>query len=62
MEKNHGRKVPLLYIQNVAESVQAIAEAKEEKWGYKVPHLDVPVATVSIGMDGAENVPISVRV
>ncbi|MCP5494323.1 MAG: ISKra4 family transposase [Leptospiraceae bacterium] len=26
---------------------------KEEKWGYKVPHLDVPVATVSIGMDGA---------
>ncbi|MCB9074045.1 MAG: ISKra4 family transposase [Leptospiraceae bacterium] len=53
LEKNHGRKVPLLYIQNVAESVQAIAEAKEEKWGYKVPHLDVPVATVSIGMDGA---------
>lgn len=53
LDKNHGRKVTLQYSQDIAKNVQSIAEAKEEKWGYKVPNLDAPVTTVSIGMDGA---------
>jgi len=39
--------------QNVADSVAAVALAKEETWNYEVPTLEEPVATVTIGLDGA---------
>lgn len=50
--ENHGRQVAKGYVQNVADFVGAIALEKEEDWTYKTPAQDVPVSTVSIGIDG----------
>ena len=50
--ENHGRKIAKGYVQNVAESVGSIALEKEEDWTYKTPSQEVPVSTVSIGIDG----------
>lgn len=52
MEQNHGRKVTRSQVQNIAEAVSAVLEAKEDTWRYAVPELDSKVASVSIGMDG----------
>jgi len=52
MEQNHGRKVTRSQVQNIAEAVSAVLEAKEDDWRYAVPELDSKVASVSIGMDG----------
>ena len=40
------------YLQNVAEAVGAIAQAKEETWQYETPTLEVAVKTVAVGLDG----------
>jgi hypothetical protein len=52
LEQNHGRKITRSFVQNVAETVGAIALLKEEDWHYHTPKLAMPVATVSIGIDG----------
>jgi hypothetical protein len=53
LEANHGRCVARSFVQNVADSVAAVALAKEETWNYEVPTLEEPVATITIGLDGA---------
>jgi hypothetical protein len=53
LEENHGRKVAASYIQNVAEWVGTIAEAKEEDWEYELPALAEGIATVAVSLDGA---------
>jgi hypothetical protein len=40
------------YLQNVADTVGSVAQAKEESWHYATPKLDQPVETVGIGVDG----------
>lgn len=50
--ENHGRAVARSYIQNVAEAVSAVAQAKEEDWSYTTPTLPAAVASVAIGLDG----------
>jgi hypothetical protein len=52
LQQNHGRTVTRSFIQNVAEAVGSIAQLKEEDWHYQTPKLPLPVATVSIGIDG----------
>jgi len=53
LENNHGRTMARSFVQNVADSVAAVALAKEETWQYEVPTLEEPVATITIGLDGA---------
>ena len=50
--ENHGRQIAKGYVQNVADIVGAIALEKEEDWTYTTPSQEVPVSTVSIGIDG----------
>jgi hypothetical protein len=49
---NHGRAVSLAFVQDLAGVVAAAVQAKEETWQYATPPLDVPVQTVSLGVDG----------
>lgn len=49
---NHGRKVAKAFIQGVADAVATVALAKEEAWDYDLPEFEVPVATVTVGLDG----------
>lgn len=53
LEDNHGRHTTLRYLQQVSESVAAIAQVKEETWKYATPKIDMPIETVSISLDGA---------
>ena len=53
MEMNHGRALNRSFVQNVAESVSAIAQLTEEDDNYSIPPLDEPVNTVAMSMDGA---------
>jgi hypothetical protein len=41
------------HIQNLAEAVASVAQAKEEKWEYDLPELSAEVASVAFGLDGA---------
>lgn len=50
--ENHQRNVSRCYLQDIAEEVGAIAEAKEEHWQYAEPELEAVVATASVGIDG----------
>lgn len=52
LEDNHGRKVSVSFLQNLSNSIAAIAQAKEEEWSYHIPELDAPVATIGISLDG----------
>src|ERR671936_856179 len=52
LAENHGRRVARSYLQNLAEAVGSIVQAKEETWHYATPRLTVPVHTVAIGPDG----------
>lgn len=53
LEQNHGRKIATSYIQNVAEWVGSIANAKEELWDYALPSLDKTITTIVVSLDGA---------
>jgi len=53
LDQNHGRQVAASYIQNVAEWVGSIAEAKEEDWDYALPPLAGGIATIAISLGGA---------
>jgi hypothetical protein len=50
--ENHGRVVARSYLQNLAEAVGTVVEAKEESWRYEVPKLDEAVHSIAIGLDG----------
>jgi hypothetical protein len=52
LAENHGRRVARSYLQNLAEAVGSIVQAKEETWHYATPHLTIPVHTVAISLDG----------
>ena len=52
LKENHARAVARSYIQNVAEAVGAVVEAKEDKWKYPTPPIDKKVGSIAIGMDG----------
>jgi hypothetical protein len=49
--ENHGRKVSRCYLQDIAQDVAMIAEAKEERWRYADPELPTEVSTVAVGVD-----------
>lgn len=53
LAENHGRRVAKAFVQDVADAVAAVALAKEEAWEYALPAFDEPVATVTVGLDGA---------
>jgi hypothetical protein len=50
---NHGRRVSLSFLQNIADSVGAIGQATEERWSYEMPDLNEEVCTVAMSLDGA---------
>lgn len=50
--ENHGRSIARSYIQNVADWVGTIAEAKEERWEYELPPLEAAIRTVVVSLDG----------
>jgi hypothetical protein len=50
--ENHGRTVARSYLQNLAEAVGTVVEAKEESWQYAVPTLDQAVHSIAIELDG----------
>ena len=52
LAENHGRRVARSYLQNLAEAVGGIVQAKEETWHYTTPRLTVPVHTGAIDLDG----------
>jgi hypothetical protein len=52
LDQNHGRRVSLCLVQDLADAVGSVALAKEEDWHYATPKLDVPVATIGMGLDG----------
>ncbi len=52
LKENHGRPVARSYIQNVAEAVSVVVEAKEDKWKYQTPEVEKKVSSIAIGMDG----------
>jgi hypothetical protein len=52
LRENHGRDLPLAFVQILAEAVGTIALATEEDWDYQTPKQSVPIPTISIGLDG----------
>ena len=53
LRDNHARKTTISYLQNVADYVGSIAQAKEESWEYEIPPLDKAVSSIGISLDGA---------
>ena len=52
LAENHGRVVARSYLQNLAEAVGTVVQAKEESWHYAMPRVESAIATVAIGVDG----------
>lgn len=52
LEISNGRQVSKSFVQNVSESVGAIAISKEETWDYQTPDQEEPVKNIAIGLDG----------
>jgi hypothetical protein len=52
LRENHGRDLPLAFVQTLAEAVGSIVLAKQEDWHYQTPKQSVPIVAVSIGLDG----------
>ena len=52
LENNHGRKIARSFVQNICDTIGAVAFAKEEDWNYEIPQLDRPVKSVAVGLDG----------
>jgi len=52
-EANHNRKLTKSYIQNMADWVGGIAQAKEQEWSYTLPEFDDAVSTIVFSLDGA---------
>ena len=53
LRQHHGRNSSRSTLRDIADVVASIAQAKEEKWVYDIPRLSKPVATVAVGLDGA---------
>jgi hypothetical protein len=46
------RNVSRRYVPKLAEAVATIAQLKEDAWEYDLPHLESPVASIGMGVDG----------
>lgn len=53
LKENHHRKIAHSYVQDVAEWIGSIAQAKEEIWEYDTPKLDNAITTIVLSLDGA---------
>ncbi len=53
LEDNHHRCIAHSYLQDVADWVGSIAQAKEELWTYATPELNEAISTVVVSLDGA---------
>lgn len=53
LKENHERSTSRATLQNIADSVGAIAAAKEESWSYDTPKLDQAISCVACSLDGA---------
>jgi hypothetical protein len=40
------------YLQRLSEAIGTVVQAKETDWAYALPALEVPVASVAVGLDG----------
>ncbi len=49
---NHGRHVTLCLVQDLADAVGSVVQAKEENWHYATPKLQTPIASIGVGLDG----------
>src|SRR5437763_1110232 len=49
---NHGRHVTLCLVQDLADAVGSVVQAKEEQWHYATPKLQTPIASIGVGLDG----------
>lgn len=52
LETSQGRIVSRCYIQDLAETVGAMAGAAEETMDYEIPKLEDPVTTIAFSLDG----------
>lgn len=52
LASNRGRTIARSFVQNLADAVASVAQAKEEDWTYAAPKLDSQVATIGVGLDG----------
>src|SRR5262245_37416152 len=52
LAQNHCRGVAASFVQDTAQAVAAVVQAKEEQWHYATPKLKEPVATIGVGVDG----------
>lgn len=52
LDENHNRHVVRSFVKNVSDMVGAIAIAKEEQWTYSTPEMEMPIKTVTVGLDG----------
>lgn len=50
--ENHGRAVSKEFVQNTAEAVGSIAQAKEADWEYELPKFKDEVSSISVSLDG----------
>ena len=51
LAENHARPVAVSYLQRLSEAIGTVVQAKEVDWEYALPALDVPVASVAVGLD-----------
>lgn len=58
-EANHNRKITKSYVQNMADWVGSIAQAKEQDWTYTLPECEDAVSTIVLSLDG--RLPIDAR-
>lgn len=52
LAENHGGGVARSYLQNLAEAVGSVVQAKEESWHYARPRVESAIATLAIGVEG----------
>ena len=52
LKESNGRVVARSFVQNLAEAVGAVAQAKAEQWSYQTPKLDKSIPILTIGVDG----------
>jgi hypothetical protein len=52
LAENHARPVAVSYLQRLSEAIGTVVQAKETDWAYALPALEVPVASVAVGLDG----------
>lgn len=52
LAENHARPVAVSYLQRLSEAIGTVVQAKEADWEYALPELEVPIASVAVGLDG----------